>query len=267
MIREPTHAMGLPGRSASLGALLLAAALVVAGCGGDSGGSGNAVSREPSAAHLPQRGEQVELDPADFTTAIDNPYLPLTPGDRRVYRVTDPEGTKERAVAIVTDETKRIANGITARVVHTTVSEGGEPIEDNRAWYAQDAAGNVWYLGERARELANGKVKSTKGSWQAGVDGAQPGVIMPARPEVGLAYRQEHYAGVAEDRAEVFGLGERVEVPLGKFHDVVMTKETEGIERALLDYKFYAPDVGLVLGIEVSAGSGREELVSFTPGG
>jgi hypothetical protein len=121
--------------------------------------------------------------------------------DRRVYRVTDPEGTNERAVVTVTGDIKRIANGITARVVYAEVSEGGERIEDNRAWYAQDGAGNVWYLGERARELANGQVKSTKGSWESGVDGTEPGVIMPARPEVGLAYRKEHYAGVAEDRA------------------------------------------------------------------
>ncbi len=244
---------------------MLVAVLGVVACGGENGGAENRASRS-SASTLPQGGEHVDLDPADFTTAIDNPYLPMTPGDRRVYRVTDPEGTNERAVVTVTGDIKRIANGITARVVYTEVSEGGEPIEDNRAWYAQDGAGNVWYLGERARELTNGQVKTTKGSWEAGVDGAQPGVIMPARPEVGLAYREEHYAGVAEDRAEVFSFGERAEVPFGKFRDVLMIKETEGIERSLLDYKFYARGVGLVLGIEVSAGSGREELVTYAPG-
>jgi hypothetical protein len=251
--------------SAPLAVLVIVAASGIGACGGDDNGAGSSPSGS-SASTLPERDEQVELDPADFTTAIDNPYLPMTPGDRRVYRVTDAEGGRERAVATVTDGTKRIANGITARVVHTEVSEGGEPIEDNHAWYAQDGAGNVWYLGERGRELANGRVESTKGSWEAGVDGAQPGVIMPARPAVGLEYRHEHYAGVAEDRAEVFSLGERAGVPAGRFRDVVMIKETEGIERALLDYKFYARGVGPVLGIEVSAGSGREELVTYTPG-
>ena len=250
---------------APLAVLAVVAASGGVACGGDGGGAVSSPSGS-SASTLPRGGEQVALDPAGFTTAIDNPYLPMTPGDRRVYRVTDPEGARERTVATVTDGTKRIANGITARVVHTVVSEGGEPIEDNHAWYAQDEAGNVWYLGERGRELANGRVKSTKGSWEAGVDGAQPGVIMPARPEVGLSYREEHYAGVAEDRAEVFSLGERAEVRFGKFRDVLLIKETEGIERALLDYKFYARGVGLVLGIEVSAGSGREELVSYAPG-
>jgi hypothetical protein len=249
-----------------LAGLILVAVLGFVACGGDNGGAGSSPSGS-SASRLPQGGERVDLDPADFTTAIDNPYLPMTPDDRRVYRVTDPEGTRERAVATVTDGTRRIANGITARVVHTRVSEGGETIEDNRAWYAQDGAGNVWYLGERGRELANGQVKSTKGSWEAGVDGAQPGVIMPARPALGLAYREEHYSGIAEDRAEVFSLGERAEVPFGRFRDVLLIKESEGIERALLDYKFYARGVGPVLGIEVSAGSGREELVNYTPGG
>jgi hypothetical protein len=251
---------------APLAALILVAASGIVTCGGDSSGAGCSASGS-SASMLPQGGDRVDLDPADFTTAIDNPYLPMTPGDRRVYRVTDPEGTNERAVVTVTGDIKRIANGITARVVYAEVSEGGERIEDNRAWYAQDGAGNAWYLGERARELANGQVKSTKGSWESGVDGAERGVIMPARPEVGLAYREEHYAGVAEDRAEVFSLGERAEVPFGKFRDVLVIKETEGIERALLDYKFYARGVGPVLGIEVSAGSGREELIAYARGG
>jgi hypothetical protein len=245
--------MRLPLSTPSL-ALLVAAALAAVGCDG---------TNDDGDVPLPQGAERVDLDPAEFTVEIDNPYLPMTPGDRRVYLVTDPEGTKQRAVAVVTRRTRLIANGITARVVCTRVSERGELVEDNRAWYAQDGEGNVWYLGENAREIEGGRVKTRRGSWEAGVDGALPGVMMPARPEVGLAYREEHYSGVAEDRAEIFSLGERAEVRLGKYRDVLLIKETEGIERALLDYKFYARDVGPVLGIEVSAGSGREELVGF----
>jgi hypothetical protein len=219
-------------------------------------------------AGLPTGAEPVQLDPADFTARIDNPYLPLRPGDVRVYRMTDPDGGLQRSVSTVTRQTRRIANGVTARVVYTSVSEGDRRVEDNRAWYAQDSEGNVWYLGERSREFAeNGRVTTTKGSWETGVDGAQPGVIMPARPRVGLAYRQEHYAGVAEDRARVFSLRERVEVRAGRFpRRVLLIKETEGIERDLLEYKFYARGVGPVLGIEVSGGSGREELVRFRRG-
>jgi hypothetical protein len=218
------------------------------------------------AGHLPRGSEQVRLAAADFSTRISNAYFPMTPGDRRVYRVSDPEGDVQRVVARVLRKTKPIANGIRAREVYTTVSEAGRRVEDNRAWYAQDRRGNVWYLGELARELVRGRLESTKGSWEAGVDGAQPGVVMPARPKVGLAYRQEHYEGIAEDRAQVFSRRERVEVPAGSFRRVLLIRETEGIERTLLDYKFYARGVGLVLGLEVSGGSGREELVSFRRG-
>jgi len=219
-------------------------------------------------AGLPRGSELVRLDPADFTTRIDNPYFPIRPGDRRVYRVIDSEGLRQRNLATVTHETKVIANGIEARVVHTVVTERGKRTEDNRAWYSQDGEGNVWYLGEEAREFENGEVTTTKGSWEAGVDGAQPGVIMPAGPTVGLAYRQEYAKGIAEDRAKVFSLRERVEVPFQRFRRrVLLTKETSPLdERGFLDYKFYAKGVGLVLGVEVSGGSDREELVSFRRG-
>ncbi len=230
------------------------AALVGAGASAAEGG------------RLPTGGEVVKLDPTDFTTRIDNPYWPMRPGDRRVFRVANPEGLTERSISTVTSTTRRIANGITARVVHTTVSEKGALIEDNVAWYAQDREGNVWYFGELSRELERGRVTSTKGSWEAGVAGAQPGVIMPARPRVGLAYREEHVAGIAEDRAEVFGLSERAEVSAGRFRRVLLIKETEGIQRNVLDYKFYAREVGPVLGIEVSGGSDREELIGFRRG-
>jgi hypothetical protein len=248
------------------GIAILIGSVVVASGLAASGGDG-ATPPAASGEGLPVGREPVRLDPADFSTEIDNPYLPMRPGDRRVYRVTDSEGLKQRDVVTVTADTKLIANGVTARVVYTRVSEEGRLVEDNHAWYAQDRQGNVWYLGELSSEFENGRVTGTKGSWEAGVDGAQPGVIMAASPRIGLAYRQEHYAGVAEDRARVFSRGERVEVPYGRFRRVLLIKESEGIQRGLLDYKFYARGVGLVLGVEVSGGSDRAELVRFTPAG
>ena len=173
--------------------------------------------RRPADCPLPQGTENVRLDPRDFTTRIDNPWWPMRPGARWTYRETDPEGTKLRVVVTVTKKTKRIANGITARVVHDVVTEDGEPVEVTDDWYAQDRCGNVWYLGEATKEYENGKVVSTEGSFEAGVDGAQPGVIMPAKPRPGLAYRQEHYTGHAEDRAAIVSLREQVEVPYGHF--------------------------------------------------
>jgi hypothetical protein len=245
----PTTAIG----GASIAALLLAAALATGLEGADS-------------TRLPRGSEPARLDPADFTTTIDNPYWPMRPGMRWMYREIVPDGGRQRVVVTVTRRTRTIANGITARIVRDTVTENGELVEDTFDWYAQDQAGNVWYLGERTREYENGKVVSTAGSWEAGVAGAQPGVVMPAIPRVGLAYRQEHYAGEAEDEAAIVSVDEQVEVPFGRFARVLMTKDTTPLEPRVREYKFYARGVGPVLAISVSGGNGREELVRLTRG-
>ncbi|MGL5857474.1 MAG: hypothetical protein ACRC35_03530 [Angustibacter sp.] len=186
---------------------------------------------DDTAPPLPAAWQRVTLDPADFTTRIDNPFWPMRPGDRRVFRVLDETGATARVVSTVTGRTRVVANGVTARVVSTVVREDGELVERNTAWYAQDEDGNVWYLGERAREITDGVATSTDGSWEAGVDGAQAGVIMPAKPTVGMKYDHENAPGVAEDRGEIFSLDERVEVPAGQFTDVLLVKETEASSR------------------------------------
>jgi hypothetical protein len=168
-----------------------------------------------------------------------------------------------RHEASLTKQTKRIANGVEARVVHDVVHESGEPVEITDDWYAQDSDGNIWYLGERTAEYENGKVVSREGSWEAGVDGAQPGIVMPADPRPGLAYRQEYYAGEAEDKAKVLRIDEQAEVPYGHFTRVVMTKDLVPLEPNLLEYKLYAPGVGPVLVLDASGASGRKELLSF----
>ena len=224
-----------------------------------------AVAASPAtagAATLPQGSEPVQLDPAKFTTQIDNPYFPLVPGDRYVYRETDAEGAKQRVVLSVSDQTKQIANGVTARIVHDRVTEHGKVIEDTFDWYAQDSDGNVWYLGEDTVECSGkGKVKTHAGSFEAGVDGAQPGVIMPANPAPGLSYRQEYYAGQAEDKAQIVSLTEQTEVPFGHFTNTLMTRELNPLHPKVQELKFYAKGIGPVLSVGVSGGSDREELL------
>lgn len=239
---------------------LLLALLFLVACGGGGGDDGESAA---ATAILPQGAEPVDLDPVDFSVQIDNPYWPMTPGGRWIYREQDGEGGTQRVVVTVTRETKRIANGIEARVVHDVVSEGAEPVEITDDWYAQDSIGNVWYLGERTAEYENGEVVSRAGSWEAGVDGAQPGVIMPAEPQPGLAYRQEYYAGEAEDRAKVLSLDEQVEVPFGHFSGALLTKDLVPLEPDVLEYKLYARGVGPVLTLDVSGSSGREELIRY----
>ena len=212
---------------------------------------------------LPRGGERVTLDPADFTTRITNPYWPMRVGSRWVYRETDTEGARQKVVVTVTPRTKLIANGVRSRLGRDLATEKGVPVEVTDDWYAQDRAGNVWYLGEATTEYENGKPVSTEGSFEAGVDGAQAGVIMPARPRPGLRYRQEYSKGEAEDRARIVSLREQAEVPAGHYRPVLMTRDVNPLEPRVLEFKFYARGVGPVLAVTVSGGSDREELVRF----
>jgi hypothetical protein len=230
-------------------ALGLATLAVAVGCG--SADTSNA---------LPQGSEPVKLDPADFVARIDNPYWPMARGTKWVYRETDGEGNVQRVEVVVTERTKTIL-GIGATVVHDVVTEDGKVKEDTYDWYAQDTSGNVWYLGEATKEYGGATV-STKGSWQAGVDGAEPGVVVPADPEVGMTYRQEYYAGEAEDAGEILSLDEKATVPYGSFENVLMTKDSTPLSPDALEHKFYAKGIGPVLAIAVSGG-GREELLRF----
>ncbi len=241
----------------------LACAFALTACG--DGGSKEAGT---TADRLPQGSEHVELDPTEFTTEIDNPYWPMSPGSRWVYRETDTAGERQRVVVEVTDRTKLIANGIEARVVRDTVTEGGEPVEITDDWYAQDAEGNIWYLGEDTAEYRNGEVTTRAGSFEAGVDGAEAGIAMPASPVAGMEYRQEYLAGEAEDEAAVITVGdERVEVPYGYYDDdVLLTRDLVPLEPRVQEFKLYAPGVGLLLAVHTDGDGGREELVSYRRG-
>ena len=225
--------------------------------------AGGAIAAQGGNGRLPKGSETVHLNPADFTTKIDNPYWPMKPGTRWVYRETDAEGTRQKVLVSVTDRTKRIANGIVARVVRDVVTEKGQFVEVTDDWYAQDKRGNIWYLGEDTTEYENGKPVSKAGSFEAGVDGAQAGVIMPAHPRPGLAYRQEYYKGQAEDKARIVSLREQAEVPAGHYRRVLMTRDWNPLDKKVLEFKFYARGVGPVLAVSVSGGSDREELIRF----
>jgi hypothetical protein len=238
--------------------LTAAAVLLLAACGGGS--------KSSAGSELPQGSEAVELNPADFTTDIDNPYWPMSPGSRWVYRETNGHGDVQSVEVTVTRRTKTI-DGIEARVVHDLVTTpDGEKVEDTLDWYAQDSKGNLWYLGEDTKEYENGKVVTTEGSWEHGVDGAQAGIMVPAEPKQGLEYREEYYAGHAEDGAEVLSVDGKVQVPVGMFRDAMITRNYSGIEPQVQELKFYARGVGPVLELLVSGGAGRDELLSYTKG-
>jgi hypothetical protein len=184
------------------------------------------------------------FDPRDFVGVVNHRFFPLKPGMRWEYSGVE-DGEKETNVVLVTGERKEIL-GISATVVLDRVFVEGELKEKTFDWFAQDSRGNVWYLGEDTKELEGGKVVSTEGSWEAGKNGAVPGIIMPAHPQPGQHYRQEFLKGEAEDEASITARGLDVTVPFGSFHNCLKTVEFTLLEPGVSEAKFYCPDIGFV---------------------
>jgi hypothetical protein len=227
-------------RSALLVVVLLAG---LAGCGGSP-------ARPPASPA------------ATFSATVDNPFFPLRPGMRWQYRARTEDGVETTVVA-VTGHVRTVA-GVPCVEVRDTVRLDGKTIEDTLDWYAQHRDGAVWYFGEDTKEYEDGKVVSTEGSWEAGVKGAQPGVIMPAQPRPGDQYRQEYYKGHAEDTARVIAVGRSARVPAGAYDGLVVTEETTPLEPTVREHKYYARGVGPVLTVDVGGDGARDELVSVS---
>ena len=203
-----------------------------------------------------------DINPEDFTTRIDNPFLPLQAGTTFIYKGVK-EQSKQRDVFAVTDRTV-VIDGVTCRVVHDRVFIRGVLRENTFDYFAQDLDGNVWYFGEDTEELdKRGRVVSTAGTWRGGVDGAQPGLIMEAHPKVRDHYFQEVAVPVAQDEAIVLNLHEIVAVPFGKFTNCLQTKEFTQLEPGNVEHKFYARRIGCILGVVVKGGKERLALVNI----
>ena len=198
------------------------------------------------------------IDPENFVDSISNPYWPMIPGTTWNYEGTDNEVTETIDMEVLS-ETKTIM-GVTCTIVRDRVYEDGSLVEDTYDWYAQDKQGNVWYMGEDSKEMEDGKVVSTEGSWEAGVDGAQPGIIMWADPFPGIPYRQEYYFEEAEDWAQVIDILDSLQIGIGTFYHVVKTKEWTPLEPDFEEHKYYAPNVGLIKEEVIRGGSGVVEL-------
>jgi hypothetical protein len=201
----------------------------------------------PSASDLaPIHGTYApSIDASNFVARVTNRYWPLEPGT--AYHFRGVRGTTPQTDdAVVTRQTKVIL-GIRCTVVRDTVSEHGHPVERTFDWYAQDKQGNVWYMGEDAFELKNGHFAKASDSWRSGVDGAKPGIIMPADPRPGDSYRQEYYPpGQALDQAHVLGRLGVVSVPYGTFAHTLVTSEFSPLEPQT-EEKYYVAGVGEVL--------------------
>ena len=202
------------------------------------------------------------LDLSSFVDEVDNPFFPLKPGTTFFYQGTS-DGSPITNEFAVTFDTKQIL-GVTTTVVHDRSFEDGQLAEDTFDWFAQDAAGHVWYFGEDTTTLDpdTGQPVSTVGSWEAGVNGAQPGIIMEAHPHVGDLYQQEVALGVAQDSARVLSLDQFACVSFGCFDHLLLTEEQTPLHPGELEWKYYAKDVGFILGNLVQGGNEHTELVS-----
>jgi hypothetical protein len=229
------------------------------------GGTAAASTSPPPSELAPIHGPYApSIDPANFVTKIDNRYLPFKPGTTFHYegvRGTTPQTDDE----VVTHRTKRIL-GIRCTVVRDTVSEHGRAVERTFDWYAQDRQGNVWYMGEDAFELQHGRFVKASDSWQSGVKGGKPGIIMPAHPRPGDAYRQEYYPpGKALDEARVLRLSGSLTVPYGEFTRLLVTSERSPLEPQT-EQKYYAAGVGEVAERVVKGHHEEFALVSIRTG-
>jgi hypothetical protein len=207
----------------------------------------------------------VKIDPEDFVSVIDNPYMPLIPGTTRIYESETEDGL-ERTEVTVLQETK-VVMGVTTTVVRDTVYLDGQLIEDTLDWFAQDEDGTVWYLGEAVDNYEDGVLVDHDGSWEAGVDGALPGIVMHDEPEEHLRerYRQEYYPGIAEDMAKILNVDVTVTVPYGTFDDVLKTKDWTPLEPGVAEHKYYAEGIGLIKEVDLRTGE-ENVLIEVIPG-
>lgn len=240
--------------------VLLPALLLATGCSNDE----SCPTCPTNPTDMPY---DVEIDPADFedTNLAGNSFFPMTPGLTYVYEGENEEGVPVRIEEEYTDQTKSIM-GITCAVVIFKEYEDGALVEETSDWYAQDEQGNVWYFGEDSKDIEGGQVVSTEGSWEAGVDGALPGILMFAEPVEGTWYRQEYYEGEAEDVGQVLSLSATVTVPYGTYNNCLQTAEWTPLEPGIVEHKFYASGVGLVKAVAVQGESGSENLVEIISG-
>jgi hypothetical protein len=226
---------------------------VIGGVGCSSGESSKSTRR--AAANAPE--------PTRFVTRVDNPWFPLRPGTTYFYRGSK-DGQPSRDVFKVTGSTK-VIQGVRCTAISDRLYKLGRLAERTTDWYAQDRTGNVWYFGEDTAELApNGKVKTTEGSWQAGVNGARAGILMPAHPRIGQSARQEYYKGHAEDHFRVMSLSARVRTPAASSARALLTEEWTPLEPGVLDHKVYVRGIGTVSERTVKGGRERNTLVSVT---
>ena len=230
-------------------------------CGGSS---------QPSSAPMTGSPASTGTTPVTTTMAdaanfdghvIDNEWFPLIPAMTWRYRGVK-DGEPSREIMVATSKTRTI-QGVPCTIVSDKLYLSGKLEERTLDYYAQDKDGNVWYFGEDTAELKpNGDVKSTEGTWLAGRNGAEPGIFMPADPQVGQAFRQEYYQGQAEDHFRILSMNEPVQTPGSSSDQAVLTMEWTPLEPNVIDHKYYVQGIGTVLERTAKGPTERNTLVA-----
>jgi hypothetical protein len=253
--------------------VLAVAALSAAlgGCGSSGGNAAASSSRSAAVTGSPASAEgrwsPPAIDPANFVSRVDNPYLPLVPGTTLRYRGVMKNGTTPQVDTFAVTHQRRLVMGVSCTVVRDTVTSRGRPVERTYDWFAQDRQGNVWYMGEETQELKHGRFGKMIDSGPAGQNGAQPGLMMEAHPTKGDSYWQFHWPGHALDTAIVRGSGGTVSLPYGTFKHTLLSQEQSPLEPGVIDHKWSVRGIGYVK--EQAASGTREQikLISVTRGG
>ncbi len=245
---------------------MVALVLLAAACGQPSSAQNSSQKHQQGNAPGPltatSGGYDPKIDPANFVKKIDNPMFPLKPGTKYELQSKTSEGVGHETLT-VTHDTKKIA-GVTTTVIKDVSTLNGKLEEKTTDWYAQDKQGNVWYFGENTATYKNGQIDSTEGTWKTGVDGAKPGIIMNAYPQITDSYRQEYYKGQAEDMYWVIAKNQTIKVPQGTYHNAILTMEWTPLEPKVASEKYYVPGIGIVAERNLSGGLENIELLKVT---
>ncbi len=194
--------------------------------------------------------------PAAWAAVIDNEYLPFPVGAEWVYE-GERDGLAKREEVQVGDEDRTIL-GVRCRTVAKLEYLDGRLSERTTKWYAQSGDGTVWMFGEESLEFDGAGESRSADSWLAGIDGARPSVAMPAAPEVGARYEEDHPGD--RDSREVVSTSQVAMVPAGSFQDCVEVREISPNTPEEADNRLYAAGIGLVL---LTDDAGALELVRF----
>jgi hypothetical protein len=244
-----------------------ALALGPAACGSGDAGTAAEAGTRAAAGTSPADVTDKDLSAQTFrnSTRIDNRWYPLSPGTQFVYegRSNRGHGRREHRVVFTVTDLSKVIDGVRTRVLWDRDINGGELLEAELAFHAQDDAGNVWNFGEYPEEHEGRKVTGAPDTWFSGLQGARAGILMRAVNREGTPSYRQGWAPRIEfgDKARVYRTGQRDCVPAGCYRNVLVTDETNPFEPADgHQRKYYAPGVGNTRAAPVG-GKEKEVLV------